>query len=316
MRIIVNDTMSKKMYFNGIPFWGVGALVSEEIPFYIRTGNGQAQTVTIFKRDSSELVFTVESSTDMKNWSTVGEVSTAGIQVSVPESGQVFLRASTDSWSNIGFKDGSNIVIGGNIMSLLYGSAFTGRQTILPSTHTFNGLFSWWGSLIDASELILPSTTLTTRCYEWMFAACQNMTKAPNLPATNLADYCYDQMLDSCYHLEVAPELPATTLATGCYRYMFHYCGTLTKAPVLPAENLTTQCYDQLFLGCSNISEIKCNAITGINSNSLAYWVGGSMGDRSVAAEGTFYKNPDAEWPIGVANHGIPEGWTIKDYEE
>ena len=108
--------------------------------------------------------------------------------------------------------------------------------------------------ITDASELILPWTTLADSCYEGMFYGCTSLTKAPKLPATTLAHSCYWSMFDGCTNLTNAPELPATTLAESCYNGMFEGCTNLTTAPVLPATTLAGKCYSNMFQGCTNLT--------------------------------------------------------------
>lgn len=71
-------------------------------------------------------------------------------------------------------------------MSLIYGDNFT-NQYRLPEDNVFKNLFSNNDKLISAENLILPATTLSTKCYNSMFGNCQNLIIAPELPATTLA---------------------------------------------------------------------------------------------------------------------------------
>ena len=109
-------------------------------------------------------------------------------------------------------------------------------------------------NLTDASELILPWSTLFFMCYAYMFAGCTNLKTAPKLPATILAGYCYTKMFDGCTSLTTAPELPATTLASDCYKYMFCGCTSLTTAPELPATALAGWCYAHMFENCTSLT--------------------------------------------------------------
>ena len=168
----------------------------------------------------------------------------------------------------------------GNIMSLINSTNFSGLTT-LSSTNTFTGLFKRCEGLTDASNLILPATTLVSSCYSQMFNSCTSLTTAPELPAITLADSCYRfmfsyctslthapsilpattlnsecyvGMFQSCTSLTTAPELPATTLASNCYESMFSRCTGLTTAPELPATTLVSSCYSYMFYGCSSLT--------------------------------------------------------------
>lgn len=149
--------------------------------------------------------------------------------------------------------------IKGNIMSLINSTGFV-NLTTLESDYTFLYLFNSCTGLIDASNLLLPATTLADSCYESMFQYCTNLTAAPELPATTLADGCYVFMFWYCRNLTTAPELPATTLVDSCYNGMFRDCTSLITAPELSATTLASYCYHTMFFGCTNLNYIKCLA--------------------------------------------------------
>lgn len=137
----------------------------------------------------------------------------------------------------------------GNIMSMVYGDDFydktdlSGKDSVFESmfwcslrTHTLP--FEYYGSVVNAENLILPATTLASACYQNMFKGCSSLIAAPELPAMTLAPLCYDYMFYGCGSLVTPPDLPATTLAEECYCGMFERCTSLTKSPVLPAESI------------------------------------------------------------------------------
>ena len=228
-----------------------------------------------------------------------------------------------------GSGDGFTCKVYGNIMSLVDEDGYETATTLPNVDYVFYALFRSNTALTDASQLLLPATTLVRCCYNSMFYGCVNLTAAPALPATTLADlcycymfqncisltaapalpataladYCYCYMFYGCSSLTAAPALPATTLANSCYRQMFRGCTGLTAAPELPATTLVQQCYYQMFSGCSNLSSVTCLATSGINeSSSTSNWLNG------VSATGTFTAATSATWPEG--NNGIPTGWT------
>ena len=187
----------------------------------------------------------------------------------------------------------------GNIESLEYGDNFVGQTS---NNVAFTGLFRDCTGLVDASNLVLPATTLAGSCYHTMFRGCTNLTTAPELPATTLADKCYYNMFRDCTSLTTAPALPATTLVNQCYTSMFYGCTSLTTAPVLPAATLVDNvCYGGMFNGCTNLNYIKCLA-TNPGSNTSS-WLQG------VSPTGTFVRAEGVLWPVGA--NGIPEGWTV-----
>lgn len=232
--------------------------------------------------------------------------------------------ASLDRNSDIDFK------VYGNAMSMEYGDNFSG-QTVAVNASGFSYFFYNCQALLDASNLILPATSLESAYYEGMFYECTNLNSAPALPATTLADSCYSSMFDGCSSLVKAPELPATTLANGCYSMMFYNCtsltttpsvlpattlaencykkmfrncSSLTTAPELPATTLADGCYDNMFRKCESLNYIKCLATDISATNCTKDWV------IDVSTTGTFVKAASMnDWTTG--ENGIPDGWTV-----
>ena len=138
----------------------------------------------------------------------------------------------------------------GNIMSIVHGDDFR-NSTAMYNNH-FNSLFKGT-KVVNAENLVLPSTTLESYCYAQMFSGCSNLTTAPQLPATTLANNCYASMFYDCTSLTTAPQLPATTLAENCYAQMFYGCTGLVNAPALPARTLAKSCYYYMFVYCRSL---------------------------------------------------------------
>ena len=219
----------------------------------------------------------------------------------------------------------------GNIMSLIGFDDFSGMTT-LETESIFLNLFRN-SKVVDASKLLLPATTLSSKCYYGMFSVCHYLVTPPStLPATILANNCYENMFSSCElltsaptisaislantccarmfvgctSLTTAPSLPATTLAQGCYNQMFERCTSLTTAPELPATTLERNCYLHMFNGCSNLNYVKCLATNLGDASNTTDWLSG------VSASGTFVKNSlMSGWSSGVS--GIPTGWTVQN---
>lgn len=103
----------------------------------------------------------------------------------------------------------------GNIMSLIDSTNFS-ALTSLSATYALQYLFQSCTGLIDASNLILPATTLTNYCYYSMFYECTSLTTAPVLPATTLANSCYEYMFTGCSHLNYIKCLATNISATRC----------------------------------------------------------------------------------------------------
>ena len=182
--------------------------------------------------------------------------NTSNTDILIDDGDVIQFKGEYSTFNKHGWTLDSGIVINkvyGNIGSLLdpinYSTITTYSESLV-----FSRFFEHMNTVVDASKLILPATTLTTGCYSYMFKGCTKLTSAPVLPATTLANQCYYHMFNGCKALTTAPELPATTLAGQCYSYMFKGCTALTSAPVLPAAALVNQCYYNMFSGCKALT--------------------------------------------------------------
>ena len=293
---------------NGVPYgWHIDDYIesykSEPLTF-ICVGNEYSSGSISFNEQiqNGVLEYKINNNTWQEYNGTINVV--VGDHISFRHTGNTLCN----QYTNMGFSlSGENFNVYGNIMSLINGTNFE-SLTSLPNQYVFKNLFNGCYNLINAQNLILPATTLTTGCYSGMFNSCAYLTTAPKLPATTLAEYCYDSMFMNCSELISAPKLPATTLAEYCYMDMFCYCSNLTTAPELPATTLVNCCYTYMFSYCSNIDYIKCLA-TGSNTdiyNCTSMWL------YSVSSTGTFVKNSSmSSWTTG--DDGIPSGWTIEN---
>lgn len=218
--------------------------LSNNNTIYFRTTNtGEDKTILV-------------STDDGVNWeprtsSNAGSGTTIAV---LGRNGKVLLRGENSVYDGLMFISSGEYELYGNIMSLIYGESFVGKNT-LTGNYTFRGLFSKSTKLKTAENLRLPATTLTISSYDRMFSGCTSLTTAPSvLPATTLAESCYDSMFEGCTSLTVAPELPATTLAVFSYGTMFRDCTSLTAAPKLSAETLADHCYYGMFFNCSSLT--------------------------------------------------------------
>ncbi len=182
----------------------------------------------------------------------------SGENVSVVTGDKVMWKATItpNYYYGIGkFSSSKKFNVYGNVMSLLYGDDFKEQTSLEGKDYALNSLFNSNSGLIDASNLILPATTLATHSYYEMFSGCTSLTTAPKLPATTLATSCYYGMFSGCTSLTTAPELPSTNMSSICYGSMFEGCTSLTTAPsILPATSLSTNCYSFMFKGCTSLT--------------------------------------------------------------
>lgn len=178
-------------------------------PFYIEDISGSANTVQITKSNESAPALTIEKSADGNTWDTMGETSTTAITATIPANGKLYLRCNTTRWaSSTNLSDftkittTSNCNVGGNIMSLLYGSNFTGNETTFPvGSYSLKNALAYNTHIVNASDLILPATALVSHCYDSLFSGCTSLITAPVLPATILVSQCYQNMFWNCTNL-------------------------------------------------------------------------------------------------------------------
>lgn len=193
----------------------------------------------------------------------------------------------------------------GNIMSLIGGDDFVGLKTITVF-RAFANLFTNCVGLVDASNLRLPATTLSSNCYEQMFAGCTSLTMPPMmLPATTLNISCYSSMFKNCTALTNVPVILATTLGVRCCDSMFYSCTSITASPSLRVISLANYCFENMFYGCTSLNYVIALFTDTPGSNYTNNWLNG------VSATGTFVKNSSATWDVSGSS-GIPSGWTVE----
>lgn len=272
--------------------------------FFIENTTNSTITPTLKRGGSGNQnevpILTIETSTDKETWTSAGTTSTSTpITFTIPANSKLYIRCNTTAWGGTYYSSSSGNYetdgnyfngcpkVGGNILSLMYGSSFTGNENLLRDNYSFPLLFNRDTTLVDASELILP-TDVSKDCYLGMFNRCTSLVNAPALPATNF----------NVVHNPYAS-------ATQCYYGMFYGCTSLTTAPELPCSDILINgaTYAMMFRNCSSLNYIKCLATSNQQTSSTNMWVSG------VAATGTFVKSSGTSWNTG--DSGIPSGWTV-----
>ncbi len=248
--------------------------------FYIENIDVVPGVFSITKKGTPTNTPNIEVKVNNSNWMPYNIVEGGTTEITVPVGGKIYLRGDNSYINNsntkyymIRFTTKHNI--GGYLTSLLQKEGFA-EVTSYNKENIFNYLFNKDLTLVNAKDLILQATTLTSRCYSSMFSECKELVTAPKLPATTLTTQCYSSMFRWCTSLITAPKLPATKLANNCYMYMLSGCTSL--------ESVTALFETYIEGACSN-------------------WLSG------VSETGTFYKKTGVEIPSGVS--GIPEGWTV-----
>ena len=197
----------------------------------------------------------IQYSTDLTNWTTVTPSTSGATITTLNINDEIYIKGnySGNSSTYCYFTATKNFNVSGNIMSLSNGDNFTNATSV--NNYQFNNLFYYAGYMKDASNLMLPATTLGDYCYHGMFYYCMGLVTPPNtLPATTLAMYCYQSMFYGCSSLTSTPTLPATTLSYRCYYRMFYGCTSLTSTPTLSATTIDEGCYMEMFATCTSLT--------------------------------------------------------------
>ena len=216
------------------------------------------------------------------NKSVWSEIPVEGVSV---EAGEKVYIKNSGGWSRAAYYYGlsfdKTFIVGGNSMSLIYGDDT--EQTTLNTDYCFMMLFINQTNLLDSSNMLLPATTLTIRCYAQMFQGCTSMVAGPQLNAETLTGYCYMSM--------------------------FRNCSSLVHAPVLGAKTLVEWCYGNMFYGCSSLKDMTVGFTQWAGSLSATdSWVGGVSGTGTFTCPSTLEVRYDTNY--------IPSGWTVEKYQE
>lgn len=216
---IYRGVVSYLQYWRGNPvdrYYDYG-VDDKHIPFYVENITGETETLRISHPSGTRPpVITMEKSSDMVNWEefgTTGGSTYTPLTCDILPGERLYLRAtsSKNAWCNattasVVYNHITGVSkVGGNILSLLYGSSFNGH-TSLPSTESeaydsFGYLFYNNTNLRDAKHLKMAST-LKERCYLCMFYGCTNLKSAPVLPVSVLLYGCYARMFYDCTSLK------------------------------------------------------------------------------------------------------------------
>ena len=186
-------------------------------PFYVEDLSGtQNNTLTIYKVSASAPDLTIEYSYDATTWVSMGSTNgtsyASPITAAIPFNGKVYLRCATNAWATNKINATNLYGVGGNIMSLLYGSNFTGNETVFPTSsgYEFQRLFSSGYSneeinLLygDCSKLLIPATTINTNSF-WATFYQTNITHTPIFEASTVSSFGFRETFQRCYRLQKA----------------------------------------------------------------------------------------------------------------
>ena len=185
--------------------WTVLPIPRPELCFTAREANS---TVSMAKSSSSAPTVSLEYSTDGATWSPFVVGTTTVTLANVDD--KMYLRAtSTNDKMAASYNTNYNyfvmtgqIAASGNINSLLNGPD-PDAVTTAPQ-YAYPNLFNGCSALVDAIDLMLPSTTASSNCYgHGMFRNCTNLVGGPTIMATNLLSgtYTAENMFNGCSSL-------------------------------------------------------------------------------------------------------------------
>ena len=184
---------------------------------------------------------TIEYSINGGNWNRMTS-SLSGVTFDVNQGDSVRFRGDNEGYgimnSHTKLICTADFNIIGNIMSLINSTNFSELYTV--GYHTFDSFFrgseNWLDidcNVVDASELLLPATTLGDSSYSELFFGCTKLVKAPVLPATTLAKSCYWGMFWYCTSLTEIKCYATDISAVGCTSFWVKEVtptGTFVKA--------------------------------------------------------------------------------------
>lgn len=194
-------------------------------------------------------------------------------------------------------------IASGNIMSLVYGDNFANKTDLSEYSNIFVNLFnpgymisvllgddyidSFFNKLYDASNLILPATTLGPWSYISMFGFCTSLIDAPKvLPATQLElkdDYTqYDSMFYNCISLVCGPELNVDVLPEYGYYNIFDGCESIHYIKMNTSDISANGCLGGVLDAINYNGHVICNpniadAVRTVNLGQI-YYVNGVPG--------------------------------------
>lgn len=142
----------------------------------------------VFIRNSGYAVSDLWFSKDGESWT---QIPNSEVTIEMGESCVLYIKNNTRQLNlNTEITFSQNAKIGGNMKALTD-----------MDYNCCSFLFSGNEYLVDASELILPWTVLSERCYEGMFINCTSLRYSPSLKIDRPADNCLLEMFKGCTSL-------------------------------------------------------------------------------------------------------------------
>ena len=323
--VYLGSTAAEAMYIGSTLVWqqgGGGTVVHDYSQDYFTIESLEDDNIISAQNVNCNQLPTIYYSTDNgQTWNNVTQTKMSTQNLATLNTGQKVIIKSTISKLATAynqynkFSGSKNFKVYGNVMSLLNGDNFLSNSEFASGT-TYNlcGLFYGTTTIVDASNLILPATTLYQSSYNEMFRGCTNLVNGPKLlPALDVPKDGYSSMFEGCVSLIEGPEIMATTVSgTTALNRMFcmnrssKVTAAMTKSPILRITNPSaySNAYQQLFCGNGNLTEVTILA-QGTNL-SFANWL------ANTNAGGVIKKLQATTFTSG--SNGVPSNWTTQDY--
>ena len=167
----------------GTLMWKTESTIAESGHFNVEIeyslDGGRSWTATLSKYSNPDVINVQSGDTIM--FRGTGPVGTNGYANSF--SGSAIFRAYGNAYS----------LLSNNFKSITSLTSYD-RQAL---AYIFKGCTG----IVDASNMVLPATTLTHGCYSGMFCDATRLTTGPTLPAPTLVNSCYQNMFNGCSSL-------------------------------------------------------------------------------------------------------------------
>ena len=318
--VYVGSTQYSSIYYGSTLIWPTGPQPHDySLDYFTIESLQDSNTIKIAKAKSPANLSLSYSIDDGSTWTDL-TISAGRDFTTINTGDKIIFKGVNNSFSNAWdsyyrFNASKNFKVYGNVMSLLSGDNFTSNSEFASGT-TCNlcGLFYGTTTLVDASDLILPATTLYQSSYNGMFRGCTNLVNGPKLlPALNVPQDGYSSMFEGCVKLTEGPEISATTVSGNtalnrmfCMNRNSKVTAAMTKSPILRITNPSSynNVYQQLFCGNGNLTEVTILA-QGTNL-SFTNWL------ANTNAGGVIKKLQATTFTSG--SNGVPSNWTTQDY--
>jgi hypothetical protein len=221
----------------------------------------------------------------------------------------ISLQYSTDGTTWSSYTVGTTITLA-NIGDKVY---FKGDNTTFSSSGTNHYTFAMigtieaYGNVNSLYDSTCESVTIPNQDYffAYLFDGCDSLVRAPVLPSTTLRSRCYNYMFRET-SIEEAPDLPGN-LRNYCYQRMFYGCLQLKRIKITRSTSSYSGTYMEICKNCTSLNYVYCAFTTWpATTNATSGWLEG------VAAAGTFVCPSSLDTTIRDNSH-VPEGWTVEN---